>query len=248
MTDYNNQGKLSLVATPIGNMEDITIRAVKALSICDYIVCEDTRHTNALLQYHNIKNIDNSNKKLLTFHANSNDREIGKIIQYLSEGKHLCYVSDAGTPTISDPGVLLIQQIHLINKNNNISGLDNNIIIESLPGASALITAYSLAGAVGNSFVFYGFLPHKKGRETIIKTMLQSDKTGIIYESVHRINKLLEQFVKFENEMNIKKEYVICRELTKLYEETIIGDIQYCSDYFKNNIDKVRGEFVVIVK
>lgn len=231
------QGKLTLVATPIGNMEDITYRAVRVLSECDYIVCEDTRTTGNLLNQYNIKNSDGSNKSLLTFHANSSEKEIIKVLNLLEEGRHLCYVSDAGTPTISDPGVLIVNKAR-----------EMGITVESIPGVSAVTLAYSLSGAVGNSFTFYGFMPHKKGRETMIKNILESETTSIVYESVHRIEKMLEQFETQEEKLNIKKEYVVCRELTKIYEEVVIGDIKYCIEYFKNNPDKLRGEFVVVVK
>jgi 16S rRNA (cytidine1402-2'-O)-methyltransferase len=235
-------GKLSLVATPIGNMEDITLRAIKTLINCDYIVCEDTRHTDLLLKYHNIKNIDNTNKKLLIFHANSSGKEIDMIMDCLHNKKHLCYVSDAGTPTISDPGVLLVNKVYSYNEINQ-----DKIILESLPGACAFVTAYSLSGASGNNFTFCGFMPHKKGRETLIKKILTDDKTSIVYESVHRIEKLLDQFLKFETDLNINKKYSISRELTKMYEDTISGDINYCINFFKNNSNKIRGEFVVVI-
>ena len=270
-TDENKVGKLSLVATPIGNMEDMTYRAVRVLSECDYIVCEDTRTTGNLLNFYNIKDIDPSkskddvqkNKTLLTFHANSTDREINKIIDLLKCGKHLCYVSDAGTPTISDPGVLIVNKVREINSDirETQSGNILEIIIESLPGASAVTTAYSLSGAVGNNFTFYGFMPHKKGRETMTKDIIESDMTSIVYESVHRVEKLLESFreleIKIAEENNldlseIKREYVVCRELTKMFEEVVIGDIDHVIDYFKQSkIDgqnKVRGEFVIVIK
>lgn len=259
--DYmRTAGKLTLVATPIGNLEDITYRAVRVLSECDYIICEDTRTTSRLLEHYNIKDQDpnkgvddvQKNKTLLTFHANSTNREINKIIDLLKEGKHLCYVSDAGTPTISDPGVLLVNKIREINLENSLE-----IIIESLPGACAVTTAYSLSGAVGNNFTFYGFMPHKKGRETMTKDIIESDMTSIVYESVHRVEKLLESFrdleIKVAEENNlelseIKREYVVCRELTKMYEEVVIGDIDHIINYFVNNQDKVRGEFVIVIK
>lgn len=291
--DQYKKAKFSLVATPIGNMEDITLRALKVLKNSDYIVCEDTRTTYNLLNYHNIKNntdndnfeddeavkmldgigedveeinIIKTNKKLLTFHANSSEKEINKILDLLKSGNNISYVSDAGTPTISDPGVLLVNKIR--EYNNTCNNIDNEISIESIPGPSAVTLAYSLSGAIGNSFVFYGFMPHKKGRESLIKEIIESEYTSIVYESVHRIQKLLEQFKSGEEKFllengvkvfddnkkytedykNLKREYVICRELTKLYEEVIIGDIDYCIDYFNNNQDKIRGEFVVVVK
>ncbi|MDQ5957460.1 MAG: rRNA (cytidine1402-2-O)-methyltransferase [Patescibacteria group bacterium] len=239
------KGKLILVSTPIGNLEDITYRAIRVLKEADYIVCEDTRTTNNLLKHYNITNSDGSNKSLLIFHANSSPKEISRIISFLEEGKTLAYVSDAGTPTISDPGVLLVNKIREIN-----SALEHGeqIIIDIAPGVSAAVSAYSLSGASGNSFVFKGFMPHKKGRETMIKDILESEITSIVYESVHRIEKMLSQFVALEKELNIKKEYVICRELTKIYQEVITGSSEYCLDYFSKNQDKIRGEFVVVIK
>jgi 16S rRNA (cytidine1402-2'-O)-methyltransferase len=238
-------GKLTLVATPIGNMGDITYRAVQTLSLSDFIVCEDTRTTNNLLKFYNIVNKDGSNKSLLTFHANSSEREIEKIIKLLKEGNQIAYVSDAGTPTISDPGVLLVQKILEINE--SASNNEEHVLIESLPGPSAITLAYSLSGLSGNSFVFYGFMPHKKGRETFVKEVLNNEMTCIFYESVHRIEKMLEQFQASQNELNIQKQYIICRELTKIYQEVIRGDLDYVIKYFKDNPDKIRGEFVVIV-
>jgi 16S rRNA (cytidine1402-2'-O)-methyltransferase len=134
----------------------------------------------------------------------------------LKEGRHLCYVSDAGTPTISDPGVLIVNKVR--------TDLPD-CIIESIPGASAVTVAYSLSGATGNSFTFYGFMPHKKGRETMINNILENEMTSIVYESVHRVEKMLEQFRDLEAKLEVKKEYVICREMTKIFEEVVIGDI-----------------------
>jgi 16S rRNA (cytidine1402-2'-O)-methyltransferase len=233
-----------LVATPIGNLSDITYRAVETLKECDVIVCEDTLTTKKLIYFYSIKNKDGSNKTLVTFHANSNEREINRILELLEEDKIVAYVSDAGTPTISDPGVLLV---------NLIREKLPHVSIETAPGVSAVVMAYSLSGAVGNEFTFYGFIPHKKGRETMIREMLQSPRTGIVYESVHRIINFLEKAKAIEERLLEEGQYknrelVICRELTKIYEEAVVGNVEYCLKYFEENPEKVRGEFVIVVK
>ena len=220
-----------IVATPIGNLEDITLRALRILKEVDLILCEDTRVTRKLLDKYEIKT------PTLSYHSFSGKLKTEKIIELLGEGKSLALVSDAGTPTISDPGFMLINEIR--NK------FGDKVKISAIPGASAVITALAMSGLPADSFVFFGFLPHKKGKQTLIKEILASDKTAVFYESPHRILKTL-KMIEIEDEDKNKK-IVVARELTKIFEELISGNISEIIEYFENNPDKIRGEFVVVV-
>lgn len=222
-------GILYVVATPIGNLGDMTFRAVETLKSVDLVLCEDTRVTRNLLNYYLI------GTDTMSYHAQSKISKHEKIIEMLREGKSLALVSDAGTPTISDPGVMLIEMIR-----HDLP----DVKIIAIPGASALTAALSISGIPSPQFTFYGFLPHKKGRETIFKEIASSDRTSVFYESPHRIEKTLESLAKHLPET---KKVVIARELTKVFEETVSGSASEVLEYFNKNQDKVRGEFVVIV-
>lgn len=219
---------LYIIATPIGNLEDITLRAIRILKEVDLILCEDTRVTKNLLTHYNI------NKPLESFHAQSKVSKVDKIIKYLEEGKNLALVTDAGTPAISDPGSFLIEKVK--------EELPEVKIIP-IPGASALTAAFSASGITGGEFTFLGFLPHKKGRETLFKEIAEGKRAYIFYESPHRILKALESLKKFCP----NKKVTIARELTKIFEEFVSGTPIEVASYFETNKDKVRGEFVVIV-
>lgn len=223
-------GKLYIVPTPIGNLEDITLRAIRILKEVDMVLCENTSVTQRLFKAYDITT------KTSVFYAQSGIKNIEKILEMLEDGKSLALVTDAGTPTISDPGVLLVDRVR-----NELKAVE----IVALPGASALTTALSASGITSSTFTFYGFMPHKKGRETLIRTIAESKHTSLFYESVHRIEKTLESLVKILDE---KRRIVIARELTKIHEEVIRGNAQEVKDYFLKNKDKVRGEFVVIVE
>lgn len=222
-------GTLYIVPTPIGNLEDMTLRAIRILKEVDLVLCEDTSVTQKLFKHYDIST------KTSLFFAQSGVKNIEKIMQMLEEGKSLALVSDAGTPTISDPGVLLVDKVRK-------ELPDVNIV--ALPGASALITALSASGISSANFTFYGFVPHKKGRETLFKTIAESDITSVFYESVHRIEKTLESLAKY---LDDTRSIVIARELTKMHEEVIRGTAQEMQKYFENNKDHIRGEFVVII-
>lgn len=220
-----------IVATPIGNLEDITLRALRILKEVDLILCEDTRVTKKLLDKHEIKT------PTLSYHSFSGKIKIEKIINLLEEGKNLALVSDAGTPTISDPGFMLVAELR--------EKFGDKINISPIPGVSAVVTALSVSGVSADSFLFLGFLPHKKGKQTLIKEILCSSRTVVFYESPHRILKTLEM-LEIEDRERIKK-IVVLRELTKLFEQFVSGNITEVVEYFEKNLDKVRGEFVVVV-
>ncbi|MFA6050289.1 MAG: 16S rRNA (cytidine(1402)-2'-O)-methyltransferase [Candidatus Paceibacterota bacterium] len=217
-----------IVPTPIGNLEDITLRAIRILKECDLILCEDTRETRKLLNHYEIKTATQS------YHAQSKLSRIDDIIKDLEDGKNIALVSDAGTPAISDPGSLLISKIREALPEQKI---------ESLPGPSALTAAFAASGVLGGEFTFLGFLPHKKGRETLFKEIAASDRPSVFYESPHRILKTLESLKKFAPE----KRVVVAKEISKIYEEYITGTAEVILEYFAKNPDKTRGEFVVIV-
>jgi 16S rRNA (cytidine1402-2'-O)-methyltransferase len=221
--------KLYIVATPIGNLKDITYRAVEVLGSVDLILCEDTRVTRKLLSAYNI------NTPTHSYNAHASDAKEDKIIELLREGKNIALVSDAGTPGISDPGCMLV---------GNVRKELPECEIVSIPGASAVTSALSISGVPSSEFLFLGFLPHKKGRETLFKEIANSERPVVFYESPHRIEKSLESLMKFCPE---KKVY-IGRELTKVFEQMVSGTAEELAKYFKENQDKVRGEFVVIVQ
>ncbi len=219
-----------IIATPIGNLEDITYRAIRIISEVDVILCEDTRVTQKLLNHYNIK------VKTQSYHAQASNAKEDSIINDIKNGVTFALVSDAGTPTISDPGVKLISRIRTECPETQIV---------SLPGASALITGLSTTGFSGNQFTFYGFLPHKKGRTTIFSEIFESDKISLFYESPHRIMKTLEYI--HDHYLESGRKICIARELTKMYEQKIIGDISTVYTYFLEHPEKIKGEFVVVI-
>ena len=225
----------SVVGTPIGNLEDITLRALKTLAAADLILCEDTRTTKRLLDRHGIKT------KTLSYHAHSDLSRRTEIINLLKEGKNLALVTDAGTPGLSDPGSELVATVRTQMADEIKSGL---LKMEAIPGPSALTAALSVAGAPVSEFVFLGFLPHKKGRETIFNEIAGHERTYLFYESTHRIMKTLDSLVEH---CPTDKKVTVCRELTKIFEEVVSASPEEVRDHFKNNPEKVKGEFVVIV-
>ena len=222
-------GTLYIVATPIGNLEDFTFRAVRILKEVDIVLCEDTRTTKKLFDKYGI------HTKSVSYHAHTTKAKSDVFIRMLKEGKNLALVSDAGTPCISDPGVLLVSETR------KEFGRDAKVV--PIPGASALISALSASGVSSAGFTFLGFLPHKKGRETLFKKIASSTETFLFYESTHRILKTLASLDEFCPTFKI----VIARELTKQFEEFVEGKPKDILEYFDINKDKQRGEFVVIV-
>lgn len=219
---------LFIIATPIGNLEDITLRALRILKEVDLVLCEDTRETRKLLNHYDIKTMTQS------YHAQSKLSKIDSIIAMLADGRNIALVSDAGTPAVSDPGSLLVKKVR--------EELPEMPIL-SVPGPSALTSAFSTSGIVGGEFTFLGFLPHKKGRETLFKEIAASERPYIFYESPHRLVKTLESLVKFAPEKQVQ----VAKEITKIFEQYTLGTPQEVLEYFNKNQDKVRGEFVVLV-
>ena len=228
-------------------MGDITYRSIETLKNVDLILCEDTRETGKLLHKYDIK------KPTMSYHAQSKLAKTDKIFALLEEGKDLALVSDAGTPGISDPGAMLVHKIkekfNLTPTSPDRRGVETQsggeVIVEviPIPGASAVITALSASGLPTHEFTFLGFLPHKKGRETLFKEIAEAKRTMVFYESPHRILKTLESLNKFCP----GKKVCIARELTKIYEEFKIGSANELLEYLTKNPVKQKGEFTVIV-
>lgn len=224
---------LYVVATPIGNLEDITLRALRILKEVDYILCEDTRVSKKLLDHYEIKN-----KKLISYHHHSTEQKIQEIIE-LIKNNEVALITDAGTPGISDPGNMLI---------NKIVQTDYNLLIVPIPGASAVIAALSISGLPTDKFIFKGFVPHKKGRETFLKEVLQAEETIVFYESCHRILKCLEQIALLSQSITKSIQLVVCRELTKKFETVYRGTAKEVLEQIKKDfpMGNPKGEFVVI--
>lgn len=217
--------KLLLIPTPIGNLEDITLRAVSLLKKINILLAEDTRTTKKLLRKYNITT------KVISFHSHNEHSTLEKWIKKLESGFFIGLVSDAGTPGISDPGFLLIRE-----------AIKKNIDVECLPGPTAFLPALIISGIPCNSFVFEGFLPVKKGRNKKLKKLSKETRTMIFYESPHRIIKTLKLFIEFFGEERYSS---ISRELTKIFEETKRGSLKELLEYFKDK--KPKGEFVIII-
>jgi 16S rRNA (cytidine1402-2'-O)-methyltransferase len=217
--------KLYIVPTPIGNLEDITLRALTTLKEVDFILAEDTRQSLKLLKHFNIE------KRLIAHHQHNEHKTIERIIDSLKNGENVALVSDAGTPAISDPGFLLTREC-----------IKHGIEVETLPGATAFVPALVNSGFPCDKFVFEGFLPHKKGRQTRLNFLKEETRTIIFYESTHRLLKTLTQFAEFFGE---ERPVSVSRELTKLHEETVRGTVKEVIEYYNNNVTK--GEIVIVV-
>ena len=217
--------KLFIVPTPIGNLGDITFRAIETLKSVDLILAEDTRTSLKLLKHYNIEN------SVESYHMHNEHKKLISIIDKLNSGFEIALISDAGTPGISDPGFLLIREC-----------IKNNIEIECLPGATALIPALVNSGLPSERFLFEGFLPVKKGRTKRLKEIAEEKRTVIFYESPHRILKTLNDFSTYYNE---ESSVSISRELTKIHEETFRGKIKDAIEHFEKK--KPKGEFVIVL-
>jgi 16S rRNA (cytidine1402-2'-O)-methyltransferase len=218
-------GKLILVPTPIGNLEDITLRGLKVLQQADAILAEDTRQTSKLLNHYEIS------KPLWSYHAHNEHKQIDNLLKELTAGKTLALVSDAGTPAISDPGFLLVRAC-----------LQASISVECLPGATAFVPALVKSGLPSDAFIFLGFLTEKKGRQTAFKKLVDIEYTMVFYESPHRLLKTLQQLKEYLGQDRLAS---VSRELTKIYEETINGTLVQLIEYYTTH--PIKGEFVLIV-
>ncbi len=219
--------KLYLVPTPIGNLDDITLRAIKVLQSVDAILAEDTRNSGVLMKHLGIQ------KPLYAHHAHNEHQGTTGIIKLLKEGKTLALVSDAGTPAISDPGFLLVREC-----------LKQGIDIECLPGATAFVPALVNSGLPSSRFTFEGFLPHKKGRQTHLKSLVEEERTMIFYESPHRLLKTLEQLGEY---LGQDRQVCVSRELTKVFEENRRGTVLEILTHYQQNPNTIKGEIVIIV-
>lgn len=211
--------------TPIGNLADITLRALEVLKSVDVILAEDTRTSGLLLKHYNIA------KPLQSFHIFNEHKVLNGLIERLQKGEHMALVSDAGTPGISDPGFLLVREV-----------LKHNLKVECLPGATAFVPALVKSGFPTDRFVFEGFLPHKKGRQTILKQLAAETRTIVLYESPHRLLKTLEQIAEW---MGADRPVSVSRELTKRFEETKTGPVSDVLTYFSQK--EVKGEIVIVI-
>jgi 16S rRNA (cytidine1402-2'-O)-methyltransferase len=225
---------LRIVATPIGNLEDITLRALRVLKESAAILCEDTRVTRKLLDHYEIKT------PTISYHQHSGDLKVDKIIELLRAGKDLALVTDAGTPGVSDPGGKLVSLAR--------QALGADLKVESVPGASALAAALSIAGAGFDRFLFLGFLPHKKGRQTMLQEIFESDYPAVVYESKHRIVKLLEELTKMSREVELPVQVIVARELTKMFENLYSGTPAEVLASLQSDANNLKGEFVVLIK
>ena len=222
----SDSGKLILVPTPIGNLEDITLRAITVLKEADVILAEDTRVSSRLLNHLGIE------KKLSPHHKFNEHKMVNALISRLQQGNVLAMISDAGTPGISDPGFLLTRAC-----------IENNIEVECLPGPTALIPALAVSGLPSDKFVFEGFLPQKKGRQTRLTQLAEETRTMVFYESPHRLVKSLAQFSEY---FDSERRACVCRELSKMFEEIKRGTVIELHDYYTANPPK--GEIVIVVE
>jgi 16S rRNA (cytidine1402-2'-O)-methyltransferase len=218
--------KLYLVPTPIGNLDDITLRAVNVLKSVDAILAEDTRTSGFLLKHLQIS------KPLHSYHIFNEHQTVQRVIAQLKAGKTLALVSDAGTPAISDPGFLLVREC-----------IKNEIPVECLPGPTAFVPALVNSGLPADRFTFEGFLPHKKGRQTRLSELAEETRTMVFYESPHRLVKSLTQFAEV---FGPDRQASVSRELTKLFEETVRGSLQEIITYFAEKT--IKGELVIVVQ
>ncbi len=219
------KAKLYIVSTPIGNLDDITNRAIKTLQSVDLIACEDTRHSKILLNHYEIK------RPLVSFHSHSGRAKVNKIIDYLKNGNNVALISDAGTPGISDPGYVLIKE-----------ALDNDFEVIPIPGPSAVTAALCASGLPTDKFVYLGFLPVKKGRQTLLKSLSHIPYTIVFYESPHRLMRTIDDLKKY---LDGKTRIVIAKELTKIHETFFRGKLEDISNKLPDG--KVRGEYVVLI-
>jgi len=218
---------LTVVPTPIGNLEDMTFRAIRVLKEADLILAEDTRTSNKLMMHFEI------DTPLKSYHQHNEHKVLDHIINLLQSGSHIALISDAGTPAISDPGFLLVREC-----------VKARIKVECLPGATAFVPALVASGLPADKFFFEGFLPHKKGRQTRLKYLADLPYTFLIYESPYRLVKCLKQLSEF---CGSDRMACVCRELSKFYEDVYTDSLENLIQYYEENKDKVKGVIVIVV-
>ena len=223
--EFKTYGKLYVVPTPIGNLEDITFRAIKVLKDCDFVLAEDTRTSGFLLKHYEITT------KMYSHHKFNEHKSSNQILEHIKSGAQVALISDAGTPAISDPGFLIVHNC-----------IEAGIDVECLPGATALIPALVVSGLPNDRFCFEGFLPQKKGRQTRLKELASESRTIVFYESPYRVLKTLTQLAEHFGE---ERKVSASREISKMYEETIRGTVAELIIHFTKN--EPRGEFVLVV-
>ena len=217
--------KLYLVPTPIGNLSDMTFRAIEVLKSVDLILAEDTRISGKLLKHFEIEN------RMSSYHLHNEHKVVSNIVQRIMDGETMALISDAGTPAISDPGFLLVREC-----------IENDVEVECLPGATAFVLALVNSGLPNEKFFFEGFLPHKKGRQTRLKELAELKHSIVFYESPHRLLKTLSQLIEF---FGAERKVSVSRELTKMHEENVRGSLQEVYDHF--NSKPIKGEIVIVV-
>lgn len=217
--------KLYIVPTPIGNLEDITLRAINVLKSVDVVLAEDTRTSGFLLKHLGIS------KPMLSYHIHNEHQTVSRVIERIKKGETMALVSDAGTPAVSDPGFLLVREC-----------IKEGITIECLPGPTAFVPALVNSGLPADRFTFEGFLPHKKGRQTRIQNLVDEERTMVFYESPHRLLKALVQFAEY---FGADRPVSVSRELSKIYEENIRGTLSEVITYFDSKV--VKGEIVIVL-
>jgi len=217
---------LYIVPTPIGNLEDITLRALNILKAVDVVLAEDTRKSGILLKHYQIS------KPLQSYHMHNEHKAVEGLVKRMLDGQKLALVSDAGTPAISDPGFLLVREC-----------LKQGLKVECLPGATAFVPALVKSGLPADRFIFEGFLPHKKGRKTRLEKLAEEERTIILYESPHRLLKALQQFKEF---FGGERQASVSRELTKIFEETVNDTLDELITYFSKKT--VKGEIVIVIE
>lgn len=218
-------GKLYLIPTPVGNLEDITLRALRILKEVDLVLAEDTRNGGNLLKHYGI------DKKMFSHHQHNEHKAVAEVVKFLKTGQNIALISDAGTPGISDPGFLLVREC-----------IKEEIPLETLPGATAFVPALVNSGLPCDRFCFEGFLPVKKGRQTRLKELIAETRTMIFYESPHRLLKTLEEFTEYFGD---DRQACASREISKMFEENVRGSLKEIISHFENNV--LKGEFVICV-
>ena len=222
----NASGTLFVVGTPIGNLHDLTDRAREVLTNASFIMCEDTRVTAKLLQHLSVR------VPLVSLHQHSDERKIQQAIDRILAGENAALVTDAGTPGIADPGGKVVAAAY-----------EREVPVVAIPGPSALIAALSISGLPTDRFLFLGFLPHKKGRETLFRRIAETEETVVLYESPHRLLKTLNSL----SGLSLNKTVVVCREITKIHESVVRGTADKVLEHFTSHPDQVRGEIVIVI-